>query len=115
MLALPLLLIWLTGPLSFALLSGAGYVLYEHYYLDRLVEQEWLIAAAVALAFSFTGKWWILLLFRHGRNEPKSVRSGETHTLTMPDGARIHVEIDGDPQGTPLVLTHGWGLDSTAW
>ncbi len=46
---------------------------------------------------------------------PRADRSPEFVTLKRPGGAEIHVEFVGPPEAVPMVLTHGWGLDSTAW
>jgi pimeloyl-ACP methyl ester carboxylesterase len=35
--------------------------------------------------------------------------------LRRPDGSELHVEFYGPENGLPIVLTHGWGLDSQEW
>lgn len=35
--------------------------------------------------------------------------------VRAPDGAQVHVETSGLPDGPTVVLTHGWGLNSRAW
>jgi len=47
--------------------------------------------------------------------DPKSDRGGEVHTIRRPDGTVLRVECHGPPDAPPMVLTHGWGADSTAW
>jgi pimeloyl-ACP methyl ester carboxylesterase len=46
---------------------------------------------------------------------PDSSREGEAHRLTRPDGSVLQVEMYGPKDGPPIVLTHGWGVDSTEW
>ena len=42
-------------------------------------------------------------------------RGGSTDRVVRYDGSEIHVELYGDPAAPPVVLTHGWGMNSTAW
>ena len=52
---------------------------------------------------------------RRGSDEPTRARGGTARTLARPDGSELRVEAYG-PEGAPvIVLTHGWGLDSTEW
>jgi pimeloyl-ACP methyl ester carboxylesterase len=55
------------------------------------------------------------LLRRPGPDEPRSRRTGEARTLARPDGSTLRVELYGPPDGPPVVLTHGWGLDADQW
>jgi pimeloyl-ACP methyl ester carboxylesterase len=69
--------------------------------------------------------WWAVpkgpglsvrrLLRRPGPDEPHTLRTGEVQRLTRPDGSELRVEIYGPPDGQPVVLTHGWGMDSDEW
>jgi pimeloyl-ACP methyl ester carboxylesterase len=40
---------------------------------------------------------------------------GKGATIESPTGAQLYVERSGDASKPTLVLTHGWGLDSTIW
>jgi pimeloyl-ACP methyl ester carboxylesterase len=42
-------------------------------------------------------------------------RAVSEHIIKGVDGADLHVEVHGVPQGITLVLTHGWGLNGTEW
>lgn len=55
------------------------------------------------------------LMRRPGPDEPRSLRTGEVQRLTRPDGSELRVELYGPPDGPPVVLTHGWGMDSDEW
>jgi pimeloyl-ACP methyl ester carboxylesterase len=46
---------------------------------------------------------------------PKQTRGGAVHRLARPDGSELQVEVYGPPDGPPIILTHGWGLNSTVW
>ncbi len=35
--------------------------------------------------------------------------------LRRPDGSELQIEFYGPEDGTPIVLTHGWGLNSCEW
>ena len=47
--------------------------------------------------------------------DPKTERGGEVHEIRRHDGTVLRVECYGPPDAQPVVLTHGWGADSTAW
>src|SRR4029453_12920136 len=62
----------------------------------------------------------ILRLTSRGKAGPAiDPRSAPTPTsqqrLRRPDGSELHVEFYGPENGTPIVLTHGWGLDTREW
>ena len=47
---------------------------------------------------------------------PKSSREGATISqLGRPDGSRLRVECYGREEAPPIILTHGWGANSTEW
>jgi pimeloyl-ACP methyl ester carboxylesterase len=50
-----------------------------------------------------------------GADAPREDRSGEIHRITRPDGSELQVECRGPIGAQPIVLTHGWGCNSTAW
>jgi pimeloyl-ACP methyl ester carboxylesterase len=67
------------------------------------------------LALSFFGRFlWPLLLAKGGKG-PRIERGAEHREVVGADGSKLRVEFFGR-QGAPvLILTHGWGLDSTVW
>ena len=69
------------------------------------------------LVFSFGGGWVInpRLWRPAGDDEPRAARDGELRHVQRPDGTVLNVEIYGQADAPPLVLTHGWGADSTEW
>lgn len=74
-----------------------------------------LILGLVGLVWSFGGGRLAMLIFiPHGKNEPRVARA-KSDLVLAPDGTPLHVEAVG-PTGAPtLILTHGWGLNATAW
>ena len=48
-------------------------------------------------------------------DSPRPERTGEVHTINRPDGSVIRVECYGPPDASPIVFTHGWGGNSTAF
>jgi pimeloyl-ACP methyl ester carboxylesterase len=73
-----------------------------------------LIAGLVLLSWSVLGRPVVLMFIRGASDEPRHQRT-QGRTVVAPDGSSLHVEEYGR-QGAPvLVLTHGWGLDSTVW
>ncbi|MBD3885725.1 alpha/beta hydrolase [Phormidium tenue FACHB-886] len=111
---LDFLLRWLSGLLTIAFLGGGGYILYQ-WYEGELVSDRWLILGSAMLLWSFLGFLPILLFHRRGRDEPKPVRSSEVQRLVRPDGSEIQVEFYGSEHAPTIILTHGWGPDSTVW
>ncbi len=47
--------------------------------------------------------------------DPKPDRGGRHLRIRRPDGSEIEVETYGPPDAPTVVLTHGWGVDSTEW
>ena len=48
--------------------------------------------------------------------QPKHSREGATVSrLGRPDGSELRVESYGNADATPIILTHGWGANSTEW
>jgi pimeloyl-ACP methyl ester carboxylesterase len=76
-----------------------------------------LLTAALLLSmFSLgAGRLFYPLLRRAGKDEPSSSRSDRRDRLRRPDGTEINVEEFGKSDGTTVILTHGWGTDSTEW
>jgi pimeloyl-ACP methyl ester carboxylesterase len=82
-----------------------------------LVRETWRLWTALGLfAWSFLGKRiWLPLLARPDEDEPSRPERGEGRQVEGASGASLYVETHG-PAGAPtLILTHGWGLDSTIW
>lgn len=105
---------WLIGLLAIAVFGGGIYILHE-WYSGNLLDRTWLIAGWVMSVWSVLGFLPLNLVRRWGRDEPKMQRSQEVQRIARPDGSEIQVEFYGSPDAPPLVLTHGWGPNSTVW
>lgn len=132
---MPLLFLfqWINALLSVAIVGGGAYTIYRWYTerqevmeqlarLGRLEAFRWtdgiepLIFGVVLLVIAILGRPLVLLfLGRSGTDDPKPTHDGEIHKIKTPDGTDLHVEVYGPKEGTPIIMTHGWGLDSTAW
>jgi pimeloyl-ACP methyl ester carboxylesterase len=55
------------------------------------------------------------LLLRTGNDDPKALRSDRATRLRRPDGTELRIEEFGKQDGPAIVLTHGWGMDSSEW
>ncbi len=111
---LDFLLRLLSNLVIIVLLGGGSYTLYQ-WYEGELVSDLWLYLSIGLLLWSFLGFLPILLLHRSGRDEPTPLRSKRVQRLVRPDGSEIQVEFYGPDRAPTLILTHGWGPDSTAW
>ncbi len=68
------------------------------------------------LGVTVAGRWLALLALARGPlGTPTQERGGEARRVTGADGTELQVELYGPPDGVPLVLTHGWGTNSTEW
>ncbi|MHB8287273.1 MAG: alpha/beta fold hydrolase [Caulobacteraceae bacterium] len=111
--------------ISLAILALAAYLLWSWFQgydvlgADRVWRHvrplDWRLYAGAGLgAWSFLGRFVVLMFIPSAPDEPREQRT-EGRTVTAPDGAKLHVETHGLAKGPTLVLTHGWGLNSTAW
>lgn len=109
------LIVWVVGLLSIGVLGGGIYILYE-WYERELVGIPYLIAGLAIVLWSFGGRFISLpLLRRKGADEPKRIRSRTVQRLPRPDGSVLQVEFYGPEDGQPIILSHGWGPNSTVW
>jgi len=111
---------------SLAILGAAGYLLWswhEGYWIldaegvSRQVHEPWRLWTAVALlAWSLLGRFLVTPLIAKSDKEPtRPERGGEQRMIASPSGSKLYVEIHGPRDAPPVILTHGWGLDSTIW
>ncbi len=85
---------------------------------DRLVEPATallLVFGIVLVLLAFQGRHVVGMFFPEGNDEPQQARSGTVRYITGAHGTKLRTESYG-PEGAPvLVLTHGWGTNSTEW
>lgn len=111
--------------LSLALLAMGGYLVWSWWQGFDVVRADGVVLHAHAAAWRLWtgvallvgslggGRLVVLLLLPAGR-EPEHTRT-EGRVVQAPDGAALHVETSGRADAPVVVLTHGWGLNSTAW
>lgn len=132
---MPLLLLLrlLFSILSLGILVGAGYLLWSWYDGEAIqrvdgvterVREDWQLWTGLALlAWSFLGRLIVLPLLarpdrqRPGREDREKVKleRSASQTLRGASGADLYVEVSGPDDAQPIILVHGWGLDSTIW
>jgi len=116
---------FLTTLLSLAILATAAYLLWRWYDgtdvrdaegVVHNVREGWPLWLGLALvAFSFLGKFLMLPLLARPDREPLPVDHGAGKQVQGPSGATLYVDSAGPADGPPVILTHGWSLDSTVW
>ena len=110
---------------SLLILGSAAYLLWSWAHgmdvrgVDDVVRRvhgpAWrLYTGLLFLAWSAGGRFVVLAMIPAGDDEPREER-GEAYEVSAPDGTQLHVEVSGLEGAPTLVLTHGWGLNSTAW
>ena len=134
--------IWFLGLLSWILLGVGIYLSHKWYhhawsydlnlqrsYFDPHIgnnhQTRLLIIAASLLFLVLAGGLivrGILSLLTKAKNPkgvgqlPKRSRDGATISqLGRPDGSQLRVECYGREDAPPIILTHGWGANSTEW
>jgi pimeloyl-ACP methyl ester carboxylesterase len=80
-----------------------------------------LAGGLVLLVWALAGGWlvrWFTVSSRRSAataDAPKHTRTGAVHRLQGADGSDLQVETYGPDDGIPIILTHGWGMNSTKW
>ncbi|MFN3536668.1 MAG: alpha/beta fold hydrolase [Brevundimonas sp.] len=120
-----ILLLFLLNILSLAVLGASGWLGWSWYQGDLItdpngtltrVREDWKLWLALSLlAWSFLGRMVLgPLLARKDDIASQPVRIGGARFQGV-GGADLYVETLG-PAGAPtVILTHGWGMDSTIW
>jgi pimeloyl-ACP methyl ester carboxylesterase len=84
--------------------------------LHVLSNPEWREFVALGLlALSFSGRFFWPLVIARPDTVPSSAAYGEGSFIVGAHNNQIYVESLGRAEGPALLLTHGWGLDSTIW
>lgn len=115
----------LFGLLSLAILAAAAYlfvtwgrgeIVLDVDEMPRRVREDWRLWTGLGLlAWSALGKWIVVPLLARPDVEPTRAVRGDGFMTAGHDGASLYVERRGPDDAPVLVLTHGWGLDSTIW
>jgi pimeloyl-ACP methyl ester carboxylesterase len=129
--------VWFTGLLSFFLVGAGVYCIhkwyhrswdydyanqrsYFHPHLGFNHPTSFLAAAVVLFLLVVLGGLIVRVLFgiltkAKGSSVGKPLKAGTISRLGRPDGSELHVECYGPEDAHVIVLTHGWGADSTEW
>jgi pimeloyl-ACP methyl ester carboxylesterase len=111
--------------LGFLVLALAAYLIWTWWRGDVLldpsgvplrVREDWRLWLAVGVVgWSLGGRAFALLLFAQADREPTRAHQGAGVTTISSTGATLYVESEGGEDGPVVIVTHGWGLDSTIW
>ena len=114
-----------TTLLSLAILAAAAYLLWswhQGYWLRdaagvlHFEREPWRLWTGIGLtAWSFLGRSILPLLLARSGGGASSARHGKGQVIAGRTGASIYIETHGPAGGPPIILTHGWGMDSTFW
>ena len=136
-----ILIMWLTGLLSVGVIAAGAHFAYDWYRrswsFDPVAQQAFFapdfganeatlafVGALLLFLFAIAGKMAVRCILRLtsgsgalGDDAPRQTRDGATgrQRIRNPDGSELQVEIYGPDGAPPIVMTHGWGLNSTAW
>ena len=110
---------------SLAILGAAGYLLWswhEGYWVlgahgvGHQLHEPWRLWTAVGLlAWSLLGRFVVTPLLAKPDKDPTRPERGDPQMISSPTGSTLYVEVHGPQEAPPVILTHGWGLDSTIW
>ena len=113
------------GLLSLVLLATASYLLWSWQEGETIRDaagalhrdrDAWRLWTGLALlAWSFFGRFALLPLIAKPDERPTRAERGPGDTLTSSTGSSLYVEAYGRQDAPTIVLTHGWGMDSTFW
>lgn len=114
------------GLLSLLVLAAATYLLWSWWDGHLIpaddgqglvfVRDAWRLWTGLGLlAWSCLGRIVVTPFLARGDTDPSRPRREAGVEIAGANGGRLYVERRGSGEGLPLVLTHGWGLDSTIW
>ncbi|MEG3178244.1 alpha/beta hydrolase [Sphingomonas sp. RB3P16] len=122
---LPFLSRFVFALVSLTILAAGGYLLWIWYQGEWLrdadgmlvhIRHDWMLwTGAVALLWSFLGRLPLRLLLARADTDPMRIERGSGHMLDSPSGAKLHIESSGPADALPLILVHGWSVDSRMW
>lgn len=113
---------FLAALMSWAVLGGALYLLWTWFQGVDVVDDDglhtvretWRAGLGLALlGWSVLGRYPTLLLLGRRDVDPSAAVRADGERIKGAAGSDLYVETHGE--GPTLLLTHGWGLDSTVW
>lgn len=116
LLPLPILPLCTTSLLALGLLGGGGYLLWgwTHGFLAGPCS---LIAGILMLVLALVMRPLAFLICERKSlwHPPVPCESDRSWRIERPDGTVLYVEAHGPEDAPTILLTHGWGLNSTVW
>jgi pimeloyl-ACP methyl ester carboxylesterase len=131
---------WLLGLFSLGIIGSAIYLAHEWQQrswmwdsaLERWIfapnfgsneETMLLVIAIVLMLLALLGGMVVKAILRLTTGKKADAKADPSRTpkamsqqrLRRPDGSELQIEFYGPEDGTPIVLTHGWGLNSREW
>jgi pimeloyl-ACP methyl ester carboxylesterase len=115
----------LLGLISLIILGSAVYLLWSWcdgaWIADpqgdlHRVRETWRLWTGLGLlAWSLGGRWLVTPLLARRDTDPTRPERSPGELVESPTGSWLHVETEGAAGAPTVILTHGWGLDSTIW
>jgi len=115
----------LLGLASLIILGSAAYLLWSWYDgtwfadpqgdLHRVRETWRLWTGLCLLAWSMGGRWLVTPLLARPDTDPTRPERRPGQLVESATGSWLHIETEGALGAPTVILTHGWGLDSTIW
>ena len=112
------LIVRLFNLVSLVILAAGAWLVWRWLHLRDVqgyAPTELIAWGAGLLAASLLGGLAIRFLIGRPGDLHGDYERGEGRLIEAQDGARLWVETHGDEHAPALILTHGWGLDSTVW
>jgi pimeloyl-ACP methyl ester carboxylesterase len=116
LLPLQILPLWTTSLLALSLLGGGSFMIWG--WTERfLVGAPCLVAGILMLVLALTVRPLAFLLCERKSlwTPPLPMESESRWQIERPDGTVLSVEAHGPANAPTILLTHGWGLNSTVW
>lgn len=110
---------------SLCVLGVSAYLLWNWYDGDLIrqadgdivrVRTDWFLWAGVGLlGLSFLGRPLITPFLAKPDTDPTAAVRDQGQIVAGASGSELYVEQLGSPAAPPIVLVHGWAMDSTIW
>lgn len=110
---------------SLAILAASGYLFWSWWEGELVTapdgvlirtRDDWRLWVAIALlAWSFLGRLLTPLIVARRDTDPTKPKRDGGRLIEGGSGSLLYVESHGEAAAPTLILTHGWGLDSTIW
>jgi len=116
LLPLPILPLWTTSLLALSLLGGGSFLLWG-WTARFLVGTSYLMVGLIMLMLALVVRPLAFLICERKNlwDPPLPTTSDSRWRIKRPDGTVLSVEAHGPADAPTILMTHGWGLNSTVW